>query len=197
MNEESTAAIILAAGGSSRLGQPKQLLSLDDKTLIRRSIEAAQGANCRPIVVVLGHEADAVRVELAGLDCFVAENQTWPSGIGNSIRVGMNALAANSKTGAAILLTCDQPFVDAALLGQLISARTRTKCPIVASSYQNTVGIPALFARSCFDELLRLRDAEGAKRIITDDPGRVTLIPFPKGEIDIDTVSDFERLRSG
>src|SRR5437763_12751430 len=101
-----------------------------------------------------------------------------------------------NEVDAAMLLVCDQPFVDATVIKQLISLREKTAKQIVASSYANTLGVPALFDRSCFRELLALDDESGAKAIILSNPERVAELPFPQGEIDIDTMEDWEEFKT-
>ncbi len=95
---------------------------------------------------------------------------------------------------AIALLVCDQPFVDARTIARLIMLREKTKRTIVASSYANTLGVPALFDRSCFQELLALDNATGAKMVILSNRERVAEFPFPEGKIDIDTLADYEKL---
>ena len=199
-------AVILAAGGSSRLGQPKQLLTFRGETLVGRAVRAADAAGCAPIVVVVGEIREEIERSLAIRDSRIAsspgdervtaptvvENAEWQSGIGTSIRRGLEQLP--KSTEAAVLLTCDQPFLDAAIVRQLIAAHEETDNPIVASSYANTLGVPALFHRSCFGALLALPDDAGAKAFILSRRGEVASISFPRGEIDIDTPEDLERL---
>jgi molybdenum cofactor cytidylyltransferase len=201
------AAVVLAAGGSSRLGQPKQLLAFRGETLVRRAVRAAAEAGCAPILVIVGEIWDPIKQDLAIRDSRIAsssgqealacpilvENREWKRGIATSIRRGLEQLAKDIE--AAVLLTCDQPFLDAAIVRQLIAAQEETGRAIVASSYANTVGVPALFDRSCFDALLALPDASGAKAFILAHRGEVASIPFARGEIDIDTPEDLERLR--
>jgi molybdenum cofactor cytidylyltransferase len=202
----NVAAVILAAGGSSRLGQPKQLLTFRGETLVRRAVRAAAEAGCEPILVIVGESWDPIKQDLAIRDSRIAlssgqealacpipvENRQWKRGIGTSIRRGLEQLPKDVE--AAVLLTCDQPFLDAEIVRQLIAAQEQTGKPIVASSYANTLGVPALFDRSCFDALLALPDATGAKAFILSRRGEVASIPFPRGEIDIDTPEDLERL---
>jgi molybdenum cofactor cytidylyltransferase len=202
----SIAGVVLAAGGSSRLGQPKQLLTFRGDTLVRRAVRAAAEAGCEPILVIVGENWDPIKQDLAIRDSRIAsfsgqealacpilvENGDWQRGIGTSIRRGLEQLPKDVE--AAVLLTCDQPFLDASIVRQLIAAQEETGKPIVASSYANTVGVPALFDRSCFKALLALPDATGAKALILSRRGQVASIPFPSGEIDIDTPEDLERL---
>ena len=186
-------AVILAAGGSSRFGQPKQLLRFRGETLIRRVVRAAEEADCEPIVAVVGKNADEIRQELSGTRASLIENAEWQRGIGSSIRCGVHEIAGS--TDAAILLTCDQPRVDRNVIARLIAAQKESGKPIVASSYANTRGVPALFQRSCFKALLALPDNLGAKKIIEEQAGDVASMTFEEGAIDIDTPEDFERLK--
>lgn len=190
-------AVILAAGKSKRLGQPKQLLHFRGKSLIRRVVDEAAAVNYRPIVVVLGADQppnELIRKELRGAEVTLIDNGAWQQGIGTSIRAGVNEVADNPEVDAVLLLTCDQPFVDAPLLDHLKAAYERTKKQVIASAYDGTLGIPALFDRSCFDELLQLGDGEGAKKLILREPSRIKLVLFPGGAVDIDTPADFLRL---
>jgi len=194
---KNVAALILAAGGSSRFGQPKQLVQLKGKSLLQWVVDAAIGANCRPIAVVLGSSMEQVSAELNGPITFV-QNRIWQRGIGTSIRAGVQHLIESGDDIAAIiLLACDQPFVDAQVIDQIIALREKTEKPIVASSYAGTLGVPALLDRSCFNELLELSDDHGAKTILLSDRDRVAEFPFAKGEIDIDTAEDWETAGSG
>ena len=199
-------AVVLAAGGSSRLGQPKQLLTFRGETLVRRAVRAVAEAGCTPILVIVGETREAIELNLdirdSRISSFsgeegvarptVVENAEWQRGIGTSIRRGLEQFPKD--VDAAVLVTCDQPFLDAAIVRRLIEARQQSSKPIVASSYANTLGVPALFDRSCFDALLALPDATGAKAFILAQRGEVASIPFERGEIDIDAPEDLCRL---
>jgi molybdenum cofactor cytidylyltransferase len=186
-------AVVLAAGGSTRLGKPKQLLTFRGETLISRVVRAAAEAGCDPVVVVVGEIGDAIRQAIDGTGATIVENADWQSGLGTSIRRGLGEMARSID--AVLLLTCDQPFVDRGVIAALIAAQEETGKPIVASSYANTLGVPALFQRSCFKALLALPDDSGAKKLIEDQAADVASIPFEAGAIDIDTPEDFERLK--
>jgi molybdenum cofactor cytidylyltransferase len=188
-------AVILAAGESSRFGRPKQLVQFRGKSLVRRVVDAAKAANCSVIVVVLGSKREQIERELKETDAIVAENRDWRRGIGSSIRVGVeSAVNQAPDIEAIVLLTCDQPFVKTHTIERLIAMREKTKKAIVASSYSETLGVPALFDRSCFQELLALDDDTGAKAIILSNRERVAELLFPEGKIDIDTAADYEKL---
>jgi len=185
------AAVILAAGASIRMGTPKQLLTFDGRTLIRRTIEAAQGALCRPILVVLGAHADQIRPETADLDVFVLQNPEWPEGMASSIRVAMQTLQARTPApGGAILTVCDQPYVSSEHLRTLIQTSRSSRQPIVASQYVGILGVPALFAPNLWPELLALTGESGARSVIRRHVREVCPVPFPEGACDLDTPED-------
>lgn len=188
------AAIILAAGESSRFGKPKQLIEHRGQTLLRNAVTAAQSI-CHPVVVVIGSHREKVEAELAREQVLICFNYEWQHGIGTSIRTGMAAVLQHGADARAVLvLTCDQPFVRTGALQQLIAAWQSTGKPIAAAEYANTLGVPALFDRSIFKELQLLPDQTGAKPIILADPQRVASCLFPAGATDIDTPIDYERL---
>lgn len=188
-------AIILAAGGSSRLGQPKQLLPFRGKTLVRTVVDAAREAGCSPVVVVIGSNGEKIHRELEHANVIEVQNANWLRGIDSSIRIGVQALTNHEPdVDAILLLVCDQPAVNAAHLEGLIATYRATNKEIVASFYADTVGVPALFNRVLFEELLSLDEERGAKSIILRNRERVAQLAFPAGAIDIDSWEDWERL---
>lgn len=188
-------AVILAAGDSARLGRPKQLLQFRGKSLLRRIVDAANEAGCSPIAVVIGNAAEKMAPELERTGVAIVENEDWRNGIGTSIRAGMQNLVERGRDlDAVILLVSDQPLVEKELIKQLIARYGETGKTIIASSYSETLGVPALFGRAHFMDLLALRDDSGAKSIILSKRECVVEFPFPQGEIDIDTLEDYERL---
>jgi molybdenum cofactor cytidylyltransferase len=189
------AAVVLAAGASTRFGKPKQFALFQGETFIRRIVAAAIQASCAPVVVVTGEDSAQVTLELTRISVSIAMNPGWLSGVGSSIRVGVQrAMDLAADLDASLLLSCDQPFVTAAVLAQLIQLRLTSGKPIVASAYATTLGIPALFDRSCFPDLLRLKEDSGAKKIILARPHDVVSFDFPAGAIDIDTAADYKKL---
>ena len=179
-------ALILAAGGSSRLVQPKQLLTFRGETFIRRTVRAATESGCAPVIVMAGEIAEAIRGELQSTSAIVVENEHWRHGPGTSIRRGLEQFSENS-VDAVVLLACDQPFVDPPIIAGLISLWEKTGKAIVASSYADTLGVPALFDRSCFAELTALPESSGAKSLILSRGDAVAALTFEQGGIDIDT----------
>ena len=189
------AAVVLAAGGSTRFGKPKQFALFQGETFIRRTVRAAIESDCAPVVVVTGEDSARVSLELSGLAVSIAMNPNWQSGLGSSIVVGIRrAMNLTPDLEAVVLLTCDQPFVTAAILAQLIQLRLTSGKPIIASAYAETLGIPALFDQSCFPDLLRLKEDSGAKGIILARPHDLASFDFPAGAIDIDTAADYKKL---
>jgi molybdenum cofactor cytidylyltransferase len=189
-------AIILAAGDSSRFGQAKQLLSFQGESLVRRAVRTAIEAGCACVTVVVGDARDRIETELRETPAVIVENPEWQRGLGTSIRCGLrHLLSLRPEIDAVVLLACDQPFADASVITSLIAQRENSHKPIVACSYANTLGIPALFDRACFESLLALPDDSGAKALIASRSADVAQIEFEKGAIDIDTPADFERIR--
>jgi molybdenum cofactor cytidylyltransferase len=187
-------AVILAAGESSRFGQSKQLIQFRGKSLVRRIVDAASEADCAPIIVVAGNDRDKIENELKQSGTTIAANENWRGGIGTSIRTGVQHLIDNAPNiETIVLLVCDQPFVDSSVIKKLIALRETTNKAIVASSYAETLGVPTLFGRSCFAELLALDDETGAKPIIFANLERVAEFAFLEGRVDIDSAEDFEK----
>ena len=186
-------AVVLAAGGSSRLGQPKQLLQHRDQSFVRRMAETALAAGCSPVAVVIGPEQEKIKIALRGLPARFLPNDSWQRGIGTSVRAGVAALR---DCDALLFLACDQPHVETAVICRLIARQQETQKPMVASAYSGTLGVPAMFSRTCFKELLALNDQEGAKALLMARPNDVATIDFPEGAIDIDTPTDWQRFTS-
>jgi molybdenum cofactor cytidylyltransferase len=189
----SVAAVVLAAGGSIRFGKPKQLAIFQGEPLDRRIVTVAKDAGCAPVVVVAG--AVQITPVLARLPVSIIEHPNWSNGLGSSIAVGVkHAVTITAKLYAVILLSSDQQFVNAATLRQLIQLQLENGKTIVASAYAETLGIPALFDRSCFGDLLHLRGDSGAKGVILAGRHDVAPFNFPAAAIDIDTTADYEKL---
>jgi molybdenum cofactor cytidylyltransferase len=187
------AAVLLAAGGSSRLGRPKQSLRYQGCSLLRRAAEAALEGGCGRAVVVLGAEADQLRPELEGLSVTAVLNERWNDGMAGSIRAGVEeALRGSDSPDALLLLLCDQPHLSAGVVRRVLDAFDRRPGRCVACEYEETVGPPALFERSWFDALLRLEGDQGAKRILRDAGEALVRVPWPEGAVDIDHPDDLD-----
>ena len=190
------AVVILAAGGSSRFGQPKQLVHFAGASLIRRAASAAISSECSPVIVVLGANRDLIKPELADLSLRVVENQNWAKGMGGSIRVGLDAVLEETKgkVDAALFMLCDQPMVASETLNQILKKFRENESALVASEYENSLGVPALFRNDLFPALLALQGAEGAKKVIARFRDQAETVSFPEGSFDIDTPEDLQTL---
>ena len=192
---EGIGAVVLAAGSASRMGRPKQALQFGGQSLLRRASLAALEGGCSPVVVVTGAHAELSRAELHGLNVREVFNPHWQMGMASSIRAGLEGLlGGNPNTAAAVLLLCDQPYVTGDVISALIAAYRNTQKPIIASSYDGNLGVPALFGRSLFARLTRLEGSAGAKHVIEENASVADFLPFPGGELDVDTPDDFSRL---
>lgn len=190
-------AVILAAGSSSRLGTPKQLLQFGGRSLVRNAALAAIDASCAPVVVVTGACDEPAGREVEGLAAQVAWNARWETGMASSISAGIaSLLETDANVAAVVLLVCDQPLVTAGVIASLVAAHSTTGRTVVASSYAGSFGVPALFGRELFDELSNLNGAAGAKAVIARHASDAHFVPFPDGEIDVDTPEDYARLRA-
>lgn len=187
--------IILAAGNSSRLGRPKQLLPYQGKTLLTHVVTEALETDLQPMVVVTGAFQREVGDSLQGQALSIVHNPGWETGMASGIVAGlMEALSIEPHLGAVIIAVCDQPFISGDLFRSLVEAHTVSGKGLIACAYAETVGTPVFFDRRYFPELLALGGDAGAKQLLRRYPDDVTTIPFPKGEIDIDTEEDLQRL---
>ena len=188
------AAAVLAAGGSTRLGQPKQLARYQGNTLLARAVSAAVAAGCKPVLAIIGADAPRMRKELHGLAVEVVENAEWREGMSTSIRAALDALAER-EVDALLFLTCDQPHVTAGLLRTLVDTmRSSSGCHAVACSYAGGVGVPALFRRELHGELRALVGDRGARAVLERHRDRVAEVPFPLGAVDVDSAEDLDTL---
>lgn len=188
----SIAAVILAAGGSSRMGQPKQGMLFRGRPLVAHAVGSALEAGLSPVVVVAGADQGVVEKSVHGLAARVLVNPIWQRGIGTSIRAGVAAVASDPGVEAIVILLADQPLVDANLLRALVAVRY-TK-PGVACMYGGSMGVPALFGRALFPWLIALADEQGAKSILASLGDQLGVVDFPGGELDIDTPEDYRRI---
>ena len=187
--------ILLAAGQSARLGKPKQLLNYKGKTLLAHSLQIAIETQLQPIVTVLGANLDTLKQSIEPTNTNIVINQEWSEGMASSIRCGIEELVKIAPSIAGvIIMVCDQPYVTAKLLTDLVEKHEDSSKPIIASRYNNNIGTPALFDKTIFALLLSLKGDSGAKKIMKSNPDWVETVNFPFGEIDIDTSLDYELL---
>ena len=191
-----TAVILLAAGSSSRLGRPKQLVDFQGKKLIQKAVEEARKCIAESMVVVLGWNPDLIKTGFDSEQIPWIVNPYWEEGMASSMQAGLRFLMEKENPEQVILMLVDQPFVDSKLLDRLIEEKAKSGKGIVACSYSGTIGVPAIFDQTYFEEMLGLKGSEGAKKVILKNSLDVYPIDFPLGAIDLDTEEDLKKLKS-
>jgi molybdenum cofactor cytidylyltransferase len=188
----SIGVIILAAGSSSRMGKSKQLLTVsNDESLLFRAARIALQCEAGKVIVVLGSNESLHRNAIKSLPVEIIYNADWESGVGSSIKAGLKRLLLMAPdVRASIVMVCDQPLLVVGHLKKIISVFNSGENTIVASTYSNTVGTPALFERSLFKEILTTDNSQGAKKII-ESTKNVATVAFKDGAIDLDTPEDY------
>ncbi len=191
--KRSISLILLAAGSSSRMGQSKQLLLIENEPLLLRSTKAALASSFENVIVVLGAQEKEHRSVIAHLPIQIVLNRNWEDGMGSSLKKGLNhLLEVFPETQAIVIMVCDQPLLTASHLDKIIAVNKQTNRSIVASHYSNSAGVPALFDKSVFPELLNIDDNQGAKKVINQHPELLALVDFYGGEIDLDTWQEYQ-----
>ena len=184
---------MLAAGGSSRLGRPKQLIRFAGETLLRRAARSLADSVYFPVVVVMGSESETASAEIEGLPVYTVVNEKWDEGMSSSLRTGLNLLLELEPDLDGVLIAlCDQPMITTELLNRFAYEFSEPRGAVIAASYSGVSGVPALFSKDLFDELLRLRGEKGARQIIRDRDD-VCTIDIPEAADDIDTQADAAR----
>lgn len=180
------------------MGSPKQLLDIDGKSLLRRTAEVALATDCYPVVMVIGANKAQIAPEIIDLPLTVIDNPMWHEGMSSSVKMGLAGLYMTYKdVDAVIMLVCDQPYLSVSLLERMIDVYRTKKPPIVACKYGEEVGVPALFDRKLFEELLTLSGDKGAKPIVMNHLDEAYLVTFEAGSVDLDTPEDYEAFQKG
>jgi molybdenum cofactor cytidylyltransferase len=184
--------LLLAAGASTRLGQPKQLVRKRGKTLLEHACETAISIENQGLTVVLGAYCEAIKPAIEHLPMRIVVNENWETGMGSTIARGMASLPPDADS--VLLLLCDQPFVSKGLLKDLVEKWRQYPDHIVASAYGGSYGPPAIFGKEYFDGLAALQGQQGAKKLMERHTDKLLLVDFPDGILDVDTPADLERL---
>lgn len=195
---ENIGIVILAAGASRRLGEPKQLLEYNGEVLLIHVITEALNSNASPVIVILGSNADSISKIIDKKNVDIVENKEWVEGMASSVRLGLTTLNEKRPGADAVIFTvCDQPYVSSSILNELISTYHKTGKQIVACNYGDSTGPPSLFDKSLFPELMQLKGDAGAKKIIPHHINEVAIVQFPEGKFDIDTREDYNNIVNG
>ena len=193
--ENDTAAVILAAGPSSRMGRPKATLPWDKKTLLGHAVATAEAAGCAPVVVVLGAAAGDV-AQAVPPTANVVVNGAWADGMGGSIARGLAAVRGGSATpGRLLVLPCDLPHVAADDLRRLIDAAGGDRTDAAAASFADTVGPPVVFTAGVYDRVAALTGTDGGKDLLKSLGDRLARVDVPAAARDVDTPDDYESSR--
>ncbi len=188
--------IVLAAGASRRMNQPKQLLQFEGKTLLRRAVLTAIESIYTPVIVVLGANFDKTKAEIDDLNVEIVFNQDWQTGLSSSIKTGIEHLLKSAPdTSACVITLADQPFVRANHLNLFAERFNRSNDLIVAAEYNEIRGVPALFGREVFADFKELSGDKGAKIAIEKWRARLSTIDLPEAALDIDTPEDYSKLK--
>lgn len=184
--------LILAAGDSSRLGQPKQLVQLGGRPALHRTVSNAVALAGQAVTVVIGAHAQALTQLLKRSSVSWVLNRTWEEGMASSIRTGIAALPIGCE--AVLILLGDQVAVTVDDLKRLVSAWNGEGTVIAAAQYEQQVGVPAIFPALCFSELAALRGDQGAKAVLHRHRDRVVRVAMPNAAVDLDTPHDLQNL---
>ncbi|NNK82237.1 MAG: nucleotidyltransferase family protein, partial [Flavobacteriaceae bacterium] len=190
------AILLLAAGNSSRLGQPKQLLKWKSSNLLQHAIDTVKKVQSDSVILVLGANYQKIISEINTNSVHVLNNKTWHNGLGNSIAFGVNYIEKTFPEIEAILISlADQPLITKSYLLQMISEFNICKKQIIGTANKNNrLGVPALFDKEYFEELMQLNNDEGAKHIIKNHLQVVRFIEASQMFSDIDTLEAYKKL---
>jgi molybdenum cofactor cytidylyltransferase len=189
-------AIVLAAGGSQRFGQPKLALPWGDTTLLGHAVRVTRASQADQVLVVLGDAAAQLRRSITDPAVQVVVNREWAAGLSTSVRVALEA--AGSGWSAVVFMLADQPGVTPAVIDALITRHQRTLAPIVVPTYKGQRGNPALFDRRLRDRLSELKGDRGGQALFDEYSDEIEWVEVDELGIleDIDTPADYDRLRN-
>ena len=186
--EFKLACLILAAGRSQRFGAPKQLADLNGKPLLASTLEtlkSAQITTSEDIYIAIGANKDLIRQRLSA-QTNLLEIQQWQQGMGQSLQESIKHLAVKSYSHVMVALA-DQIAIPSSKLKELYKVCLENKEHIIASHYSDSFGVPVIFPRWCFEELMQLSGDSGAKAIIKKNTNKTIAVDIPEAAIDIDT----------
>lgn len=194
-SDKKIGIVIMAAGGSRRMGRPKQLLAFEGISLIQKVIDTSISTQLAPIVLVLGAFEKEIKAALDQHVITIIENPHWESGMAGSLVIGLETiLQIDPAIDGVIFMVCDQPFVTKEVIDALINVQAATGFDAAACTYKGKMGTPALLLSTYFTALLQLKGDTGARKILQENSEKVALVNFDAGIFDIDTPEDFQLL---
>jgi CTP:molybdopterin cytidylyltransferase MocA len=191
-----TSIVVLAAGGSRRLGQPKQLLSLHGEPLLRRVVRMAADVEPDHLVVVLGSNASDCIAVIKDCGADIVVNPFWECGLAGSVRLGVER-AEEAGADAVLLLLADQPLLDSEVIKRFLARVSGETDLVIAAHYDGVLGAPMLFGSAWFGQLKILQGDEGARSLVPKEAGGVEVIEWSEGAIDVDTPDDLAGIMKG
>jgi molybdenum cofactor cytidylyltransferase len=192
----TVAGVVLAAGTSTRMGRNKLFMELEGETIVRRAVRRVSKAGVDPLFVVLGHEAELVKLALEGIRYQPVLNPEYERGVNTSLRAGIHAVS-ESGARAAVVVLADMPFVTTAMIQALVQKYRDSDAPLVISDYEGVNAPPMLYDRSLFDEL-RASEGQGCgKRVVKRHRHEAESALWPVEALtDLDAPEDYERVKA-
>jgi molybdenum cofactor cytidylyltransferase len=193
MEFANEAIVLLAAGNSSRMGTAKQALDIGGQTLLNHAVSCAISSQIPNVVVVFGAHLNETLHLVQDLRIIPVVNPNWQLGMGSSLKLGISkAIEVNPMLEGAMLMVCDQPKISVTHINEMGRIHIIKRPLAVASEYNGVIGVPVLFDRSVFSNLLKVDNQSGAKEILQKIKSEIITLPFPGGEIDLDTPEDYQ-----
>ncbi|HEV7515376.1 MAG TPA: nucleotidyltransferase family protein [Thermoanaerobaculia bacterium] len=191
------AGILLAAGTSSRMGSNKMLFELDGESVLRGAARRAVAGGLSPLIVVLGHQRERAKQELAGLPCQVAFNPDYEEGITSSLRAGLSVLeTAEPDVQGAMVMLADMPYVTKEMIAAMIARYRGSRAPLVVSDYEGVHAPPMLYDRALFEELMAMTESGCGKQVVKRHRHEAEVLAWPAEALsDLDLPEDYARVK--
>jgi molybdenum cofactor cytidylyltransferase len=191
----AVAGVVLAAGSSTRMGRNKLFFELDGETLLRRVVRRAIAAGLDPVIVVVGHEAEHARAEIAALPCKPVDNPDHALGINRSLRTGISHVPERAR--AAVVMLADMPFVTSRMVAGLVARYRESTAPLVISAYGDVNAPPMLYDRALFPELRQMAGEGCGRQVVRRHRDEAIAVSWPEAALqDIDVPEDYDRIRA-
>ena len=185
--------VILAAGESKRMGVPKQILPIFGVPMLKYLVDEVLDTEAHPVTVVVGANKTKIVPLLENIPIGIIDNPDWQKGMGSSIKMGLvGSYLITKGFDGLIFMTSDMPFVNVDVINKLI--KTAIEFPdktIIASKYAGTLGIPVLYKKERFEDILDMKPEHGAKQFFNKYPNEIVTVDFDLGAIDLDTKEDY------